>query len=258
MLRGRHFVRDLTREGAEMRFVLQKRPSPSTVIAFIALCVALAGTANALPGRNRVKKDDIARNAVRSRSIARNAVRSRHILKRNVTRSKIAKNSIDSGLVATDALTGADVLESSLATVPSAEKATNADRVNGRTTAKLLFRAPEGTPASNVLTLDGLTLSAACNLGTQLTLSATTAFSGATVHSGGTWSGSAPAEQDYYVEDDSFNTGESFDPLDDPVTGSTSLEGNLVYLRQDGEVVQVSYLAEEAAGQCIFAGSATG
>jgi hypothetical protein len=89
-------------------------------------------------------------------------------------------------------------------------------------------------------------------------VTATTSISGATVHAGGTWNGAAPAEQDFYVEDDVFNDGESFDPLDDAVTGSTSLEGNLVYSRPDGEVVQASYLAEEAPGQCIFAGSATG
>lgn len=233
----------------------KQRPSPSMVVAFIALCVALAGTASAIPGRNRVKKDDIARNAVRSRNIARDAVRSRHIQKRNVTRSKIARNAIDSSLVATDALTGADVLEASLATVPSA---TSATRVNGRNLEKLFYRAAAGTAAANVLSLGGLSMNAACTAGTQLDVSATTTVAGAVVHSGGTWKGSVLGKQDYYVEDDDFNLGESFDPLDDPVTGSSSLEGNLVYVRQDGGVVQVSYLAEEAGGQCMFAGTATG
>ena len=76
-----------------MSRMLRRRPSPSMVVAFIALCVALAGTANALPGRARVKKDDIARAAVRSHSTSsRTAVRSRSTSEsRDVTRSKIAR-----------------------------------------------------------------------------------------------------------------------------------------------------------------------
>ena len=48
-----------------MSRILRRRPSPAMVVALVALCVALAGTATALPGRARVKKDDIARAAVR-------------------------------------------------------------------------------------------------------------------------------------------------------------------------------------------------
>ena len=82
-----------------MKRILEQRPSPAMVVAFVALCVALAGTANALPGKNRVKSDDIARNAVRTSDIVRNAVRTRHIRSRQVTRSKIARRSINSDLV---------------------------------------------------------------------------------------------------------------------------------------------------------------
>jgi hypothetical protein len=229
-----------------------QRPSPSMIVAFVALCVALAGTASAIPGRNRVKKDDIARNAVRSRNIARDAIRSRHIKKRNVTRTKIARNAIDSDLIATDAITGADILESSLATVPNA---TNATRVNDRSLSKVFFRAPGGAALANVLTLGGLSLNASCGAGTQLAVSANTTVAGAVVHAGGTWNGGAG---NYYVEDNDFNVGESFDPLDEATTGSSSLEGNLVDARADGAVVEVSYLAQETAGQCLFAGAATG
>src|SRR5437867_3907972 len=102
------------------------RPSPAMVVALVALSVALAGTASAIPGRNRVKRDDIARNAVQSSDIRKNAIRTRHIKKHQVTRSRIASRSIDSALVADDSLTGADVLESSLAKVP------DADRLDGK------------------------------------------------------------------------------------------------------------------------------
>jgi hypothetical protein len=101
---------------------IPRRPSPAMVVAFISLCVALAGTATALPGRNQVKKDDIARSAVRARHIRSNNVENRHLKQRSVTRSKIGRNSVNSDLVATDALTGTDVLEASFGKVPDADK----------------------------------------------------------------------------------------------------------------------------------------
>jgi hypothetical protein len=235
-----------------MNRILRHRPSPAMVVAFIALCVALAGTATALPGRSRVKKDDIARNAVRSKHIRSRNVRNSDIGRRAVSRSKISRDSVNSELVAGDALTGADLLESSLGTVP------NASKVNGLSVQKFFFRGAAGTPLSNVLNLGGLALNAACNAGPALSVSATTTVSGAIVHSGGTWLGTAAAEEDWYIEDDDFNVGESFDVLDSATTGSSNLEGSLVYTRQDGGVVTASFLAEASGSNCTFAGTATG
>jgi hypothetical protein len=104
-----------------------QRPSPAMVVAFIALCVALAGTATALPGRNVVKKDDIAKNAVRSK----------HIRKGNVRRSDIGMDAITSSRVGADSLTGSDILESSLGKVPSAGTADAAQ------ISKLIYRSAQ-------------------------------------------------------------------------------------------------------------------
>jgi hypothetical protein len=228
------------------------------VVAFIALSVALAGTATALPGRNVVKKGDIARSAVTSRNIARSAVRSNHIKSRNITRSKIAQRAIDSSLVGSDALTGSNIQESSLGTVPKATDADNAAKVNGLGVQKFFFRRPAITASAPVLTVGGLTLNAGCNSGANLTVSATTTVGGAIIHSGGTWNSAGGAEQDFYIENNDFNVGNTFDPLDNAVTGSTSLEGTLVYVRQDGGIVTASFLAQETGGNCVFAGTATG
>ena len=244
-----------------MSRILRHRPSPAMVVAFIALCVALAGTASALPGRNRVKKGDIARSAVTSRTIAKNAIRSRHIKSRNVTRSKIALKAIDSSLVGTDALTGANILESSLGTVPKATSADSASKVNGLTVQKFFFRAAPITSSTNVLNLGGLALNAACNAGPALSVSATTTVSGAIIHAGGTWNGGVAAEQDFYNEDDDFNVGDSFNPLDDAggtTTNSSNLQGSLTYVKQDGGIVTATFLAEQVGGNCHFAGTATG
>jgi hypothetical protein len=45
----------------------------------VALVMALVGTAAALPGKNKVDRNDIKKGAVRAKQIAKNAVKSKHI-----------------------------------------------------------------------------------------------------------------------------------------------------------------------------------
>jgi hypothetical protein len=231
-----------------MSRIMKRRPSPAMVVAFIALGVALAGTANALPGKNRVRKDDIARAAVRTKHIYKNAVRTKHIRARNVTRSKISRRAINSELVGQDALTGENIVESSLSTVP------NASKVNSRSVEKISFVAAAGTGGTQVLNLNGLTVAAACGGGAALSVTATTTVSGSWIHAGGTDDVAAK----YYVADDAFNVGDSFDVLQNADTGSTGLRGTLTYVRPDAEVVTATFLAQETATGCVFAGSAVG
>jgi hypothetical protein len=232
--------------------LLSYRPSASMIVAMIALFVAMGGTTYA------VKR--LPKRSVGAAQLKKNAVRTKNIKARNVTRSRIAKKSIDSDLVGTDALVGKNILESSLGTVPKAKEAdhaTTADKVGGLATQKFSFRAPAGTAGTNVLTLGGLALNAVCGAGSALSVSAATTVSGANIHSGGTWG--VPPGQTFYVEDDAFDIGDPpFDILEDGVTGSTNLNGTLVYSRPDGVVVTVSFLAEETASGCVFAGTATG
>jgi len=230
-----------------MSRILRRRPSPAMVVAFVALCVALAGTATALPGRARVKKDDIARAAVRAQHIYKNAVRTKHIRARNVTRSKIARRAVNSDLVGQDALTGENIVESSLGTVP------NASKVNNRSVQKIAFVAGAGTGPTTVLNLNGLALTAACNAGPALSVTAGTTVSGAILRSFGVHGASTA----YHVVDDPFNVGDSTDPLPS-APGGTPISGNLAYARPDGEVVTATFLAQETATGCIFAGTATG
>jgi hypothetical protein len=229
-----------------MSRIMKRRPSPAMVVAFIALGVALAGTANALPGKNRVRKDDIARAAVRTQHIYKNAVRTKHIRARNVTRSKIARRAINSELVGQDALTGENIVESSLSTVP------NASKVNSRSVEKIAFVAAAGTGPTQVLNLNGLTIGAACSAG--LSVSAQSSVSGSWIHAGGTYG----ADSSYYIADNAFNVGDSFDVLENGLTTSTELRGTLTYVRPDAEIVTADFLAQETATGCVFAGSAVG
>jgi hypothetical protein len=77
-------------------FIRRHRPAPGTVLGAIAIVIALAGTAGALPGKNSVDSSDIKKNGVKSSDIAANAVK------------------------------GADAAESTFAKVPNAANADNA------------------------------------------------------------------------------------------------------------------------------------
>ena len=132
-----------------MSRILRRRPSPSMIVAMVALCVALAGTATALPGRARVKKDDIARAAVRSVHIKSRAVApstSSHA-RRDPLEDRQARGQLRRCRPGC-ADRGQNIVESSLSTVPTATSATNAATVNSRTVEKISFLAPGGTAAT--------------------------------------------------------------------------------------------------------------
>jgi hypothetical protein len=77
----------------------------SNVVGYLALfCFATLGTAQALPGRGSVDKNDIQKSAVRSKQIKDGQVRG----------PDLAPNAVSSVNVVDNSLTGADVLESTL------------------------------------------------------------------------------------------------------------------------------------------------
>ena len=47
-----------------MKRITGRRPSPATIVAFLAVVVALSGSAVGLPGKNRVDSGDIRNNTV--------------------------------------------------------------------------------------------------------------------------------------------------------------------------------------------------
>ena len=232
------------------------KPSPAMVVAFLALCVALAGTASALPGHNKVKRDDIARNAVRTSDIATNAVRTRHIKSGQVTRSKIAKRSIDSALVATDALTGSDILESSLSKVPDADKIDGKDLSELTTGTKIArFTLTGGT--REVFKTGPLTLTATC-----------------TISGGGDTAEILISTTQDNAAFDAFDTDTDLDSGDPAsgrqwVTTTTVPSGtpaldsaNGFALAADGSVINGANLFAGVnvlglAGQCVFGGNVT-
>ena len=106
------------------------RPSPATLIALIALVVALAGSAYAAI---KIDTEDIRRGAV--------------------TAKKLAGNSVTNRAIAPDAVTGDKVNEGSLGQVPTAAKAATADQATNATNAT---NAANADQADNATTVGGM------------------------------------------------------------------------------------------------------
>jgi hypothetical protein len=99
-----------------------RRPSPAMVVAFIALLLALGGTATALRGSNTVFKDDIRRNAVGRSEILTNGVGKSEVRTNGVGKSEILADAVGQselidGAVGATALKGFDTNTTSI-TVP--------------------------------------------------------------------------------------------------------------------------------------------
>lgn len=122
---------------------IKKRPSPTTVIAMLALFLAVGGaTAIALPGTNTVDSGDIKNGQVKTKDLK--------------------GNSVSSGKVKPDTLTGADIQEGSLSTVPSANNANNADNANQATNANNAANLG-GDPPSTYLGASNSNFAAFCD-----------------------------------------------------------------------------------------------
>lgn len=129
------------------------RPSPSMVVAFLALVLALGGTSYAVT------------------RLPANSVGSKQLKAGAVTRSDIKKDAVNGAKVANDALTGDDINEASLGQVASALTAGSAGAASHASSTgvldKIAYRAATTgvPPAPNDTTPATGTASAACDGG---------------------------------------------------------------------------------------------
>jgi len=82
-----------------------KRPSPGTALGFLALVVALAGTANAGSSRVIVRKGDIAKGAVTANALAPGAVHAKALAKGAVTAKALKGGAVTAAALGHDAVT---------------------------------------------------------------------------------------------------------------------------------------------------------
>jgi hypothetical protein len=190
----------------------------ANVMASVAVFVALGGGAYAASkarvGTNQIKKG---------------AVKTQQLHKAAVTGFKTAN----------DTMTGDQIKESTLGTVP------NAAKVNGSQVIQVSYRQPQGSAAQTLFTLAGLTVTASCPAGPEVVLDATTDTNGSIIGLSG-----GPGV------DDTFDAGEhQLFPLDD-------FQGDLSYGRGSSGSPEVSavFLANKFSGTdvCSVVGTVTG
>jgi hypothetical protein len=228
-----------------MRSIL-RRPSPAMVVAFIALLLALTGTATALRGTNSVFKDDIAPN-----SVGKSEIRTGSVGKTEAARDSVGKLELREEGEVDGGLTGAHIVESSLATVPRASRATSANSASSANSLssqrKLNYRAPQATGPVPIFAAGGLTLRASCGGGGVLTVTATTSVDNAALQSWGTTSAD--------INDDNFLTSETH------TLSADDEERGTVYHTPGGTVIAIQFAAAEGspygvANQCVVRGVA--
>jgi hypothetical protein len=99
-----------------MRRLLRDRPSPSMVVALIALFVSLGGVSYG-----------VATGSIDSRELKNNTVRSGDLRNNDVRGKDLRTGTVASSDLRNDGVTGTDILESSLGAVPRATSAGDAD-----------------------------------------------------------------------------------------------------------------------------------
>jgi hypothetical protein len=80
-----------------MKAISNYRPSPALAVSILALAVASVGTAGALPGKGKVKANDLAKNSVKEKAIKTGAVSSRTIAAGAVSSEKLGPVGVVTG-----------------------------------------------------------------------------------------------------------------------------------------------------------------
>lgn len=134
-----------------------RRPSHTTIVAYLALFVAVpGGTAfAAVVAANKVNSASIVNGGVKTQDLANGAVAAPKLKGGAVTKEKLASGAVSGEKVAADSLGGLDIAEATLGTVPSAANAANAASANFATSAGSAANATNATNAGNANTVDG-------------------------------------------------------------------------------------------------------
>ena len=216
----------------------RRLPSPALVVAGIALVVALGGTtyaATALP-KNSVGAKQLKSGSVGTVKLAKGSVTSRQIKDHTIVAADIAKGTLP-------ALGGRVAHADTVGHADTASHADTAGSVGGATFATIDYRVAANSPATDVVSANGLTISASCDAAGTLLLSLSSA-------SGDAQYALLATDDTGNVRGDSFNawTGEAFDiatRLGLPDLTRESL--HLTYQNPTGKPVLVDIAADSGA-----------
>lgn len=197
----------------------------------------------------------LGKNSVGSKQLKNNAVTTKKIKAKAVTNAKIADNAVTGAKVKDGSLTGADINLSTVGTVPSSG---NSNTVGGNTVQAINFTGNPTTGPTQILNLDGFTLTATCSGADELSVVAN-GPNGSRLQSIGQESFAAGENKDG-VFDDSLTPTDNVELLsedDDLIVGDTEFS-----LGNGGRAVSVSWEAESFSASsgphCTFTGYAIG
>lgn len=98
-------------------------PSPAMLVSVIALVLALAGSAIALPGKGSVDKNDLDKGAVTKKAIKKGAVTKKALKSGAVTAKAIKADAVGSAAIANGAVTGDKIADGVVTTTKLAPEA---------------------------------------------------------------------------------------------------------------------------------------
>jgi hypothetical protein len=219
---------------------IRKRLTYANVMSSIAVFLVLGG-ASAYAAK-KIGSNEIKGNSITTGKIKKNAVTTAKIKKNAITTAKIKNGAVDGSKVKDGSLTGSDINSATLGTVPLATSATN---VNGIAISQFGERSAGGTAEKDVFNNGHLRVTFACDGGGNITVNAYTLSDHASI-------------QAYGNSSDTNNS--DFNIAENPETISDSDEQrDLVYTDESGNLVHLSYLAEDlrtSGPKCILAGFA--
>jgi hypothetical protein len=224
---------------------IRKRLTYANVMSSIAVFLVLGGAT-----------------ALAASQLGKNSVGTKQLKKNAVTAAKIKKNAVTTSKIKNGAVTGAKLNLGTIGKVPSAVHADTADTagtagtansVAGSTIRKFFYATNTTSAKTTLLSLDGLTLTGSCELGTPALIATTSAP--ALIRAGGTYLIATP----FYVEDDTFEPGEEFNLVSEE---SDSVQGTFTYAQPNGTVVTGVFESEEGGFStgttCVVSGHAIG
>ena len=97
-----------------MRNLTRLRPSPAMIVAGVALVMAMSGAAIALPGKGKVKSNDIAKGAVKTKAIAKGAVGSKQIKGKSIKGNRIKDKAIKAKQIADATITNGKIADATI------------------------------------------------------------------------------------------------------------------------------------------------
>lgn len=216
---------------------MRKHLNYANVMATVAVFMVLGGGAYAAL---KLPKD-----SVTSKQIKKGSVKNSDLAKNSVTKKKLKKATVTGSRVANDTLTGKNIDESSLSSVPEA------DRVGGNQIQQINYSAEADTPTQTLFSIGGLTVTATCPAIAPpggVVLTATTDTDHSII--------GLPEQVNFFTVgvDDDFNTGEE---LTMPIDDTTAV---LSYGRgpDSSPVVTATFLANQwfgGGGTCKVVGT---